>query len=142
MVLTTIVSASYQNLQKKMAGKKNFSGKFHRHERLTRLLSTFRTTLLRTGSQVRDASNTREVQVGGGCCPKNPGLFMVQTLDRPQCQLSGESNSSIKYKQFSITCCRNICILCFSMDLRVKRQHYLFASFLPSESPSTLDNFK
>ena len=72
-----------QKSSKENGWQKNFSGKFHRHERLTRLLSTFRTTLLRTGSLVRDASNTREVQVGGGCCPKNPGLFMVQTLDRP-----------------------------------------------------------
>ena len=39
-----------------------------------RLLSTFRTTLLRIGPQVRNASNIREVQAGGGCYPKNPRL--------------------------------------------------------------------
>ena len=37
----------------------------------------------------RDASNTREVQVGGGCCPKNPGLFMVKHSIDPSVSYQG-----------------------------------------------------
>ena len=78
MVLTTIVSASYQNLQKKMAGKKISRANFTVTKDSRVCYQHFERHYYE-----RDASNTREVQVGGGCCPKNPGLFMMQTLDQP-----------------------------------------------------------